>query len=336
MRRRNGKKPFASQGPAPKFQPIKEESKPARAKGLFAAETRPPLTASTSASGVKNEEASRPSSQDSTSTTSSSKKPSLKRDASDLFKAFAKQGHQKQKPTTTGTRNQDTPMKDAPVVEDEEGESEDEAVFLDTGTRKGATTKKRPSDARREREDKAAKLRKMMESDDEDEDKDKPASAAVEKPSNMGANDEPRAAQKQTPAEEDNDQVAWSDSDTEKQGKPAPTPATSGEQISSSGPKRRRGKRKVMKKRTTKDEDGYLVTKEEAVWESYSEEEPDEPAAAQAKKQLPRSSLGASKMQSQSASQGGKGAGLSGGAASGGKPAPKKGGNIMSFFGKKY
>ncbi len=30
-----------------------------------------------------------------------------------------------------------------------------------------------------------------------------------------------------------------------------------------------------MKKKTTKDEDGYLVTKEEAVWESFSEDEPE-------------------------------------------------------------
>jgi DNA polymerase delta subunit 3 len=55
---------------------------------------------------------------------------------------------------------------------------------------------------------------------------------------------------------------------------------------------RRRGRRKVMKKKTVKDEDGYLgkhlqisvltpcisreaVTKEEAVWESFSEAEPE-------------------------------------------------------------
>jgi DNA polymerase delta subunit 3 len=37
---------------------------------------------------------------------------------------------------------------------------------------------------------------------------------------------------------------------------------------------RRRGRRRVMKKKKVKDEDGYLVTKEEAVWESFSEDEP--------------------------------------------------------------
>ncbi|KAF2152433.1 hypothetical protein K461DRAFT_294098 [Myriangium duriaei CBS 260.36] len=40
---------------------------------------------------------------------------------------------------------------------------------------------------------------------------------------------------------------------------------------------RRRGRRRVMKKRTVKDEEGYLVTKEEAVWESFSEDEAPAP-----------------------------------------------------------
>lgn len=37
---------------------------------------------------------------------------------------------------------------------------------------------------------------------------------------------------------------------------------------------RRRGRRKVMKKKTTRDAEGYLVTREEAAWESFSEDEP--------------------------------------------------------------
>ena len=37
---------------------------------------------------------------------------------------------------------------------------------------------------------------------------------------------------------------------------------------------RRRGRRKVVKKTTVKDDEGYLVSKEETVWESYSEDEP--------------------------------------------------------------
>ncbi|KXL50038.1 hypothetical protein M433DRAFT_88910 [Acidomyces richmondensis BFW] len=73
---------------------------------------------------------------------------------------------------------------------------------------------------------------------------------------------------------------------------------------------RRRGRRRVMKKKTVKDEDGYLVTKEEAVWESFSE---DDPVPKKAK--LPSAS-------------------------STNKPGAKKmakagQGNIMSFFSKK-
>jgi DNA polymerase delta subunit 3 len=73
---------------------------------------------------------------------------------------------------------------------------------------------------------------------------------------------------------------------------------------------RRRGRRRVMKKRTFTDEEGYLVTKEEAEWESFSEEEPD------IKKLKPSSQV------------------MSGAAAKK-KVQPKGQGNIMSFFGKK-
>ena len=55
---------------------------------------------------------------------------------------------------------------------------------------------------------------------------------------------------------------------------------------------RRRSKRKVTKRITSKDNEGYLVVKLESVWESYSEDEPDlpkpkakaTPAAASVKK----------------------------------------------------
>ncbi|KAL9120787.1 MAG: hypothetical protein Q9187_002662 [Circinaria calcarea] len=78
---------------------------------------------------------------------------------------------------------------------------------------------------------------------------------------------------------------------------------------------RRRGRRKVMKKKMLKDEEGYLVTKEEVAWESFSEDEPAPPAL---KPKAPASSNTG--------------------------PVPAKGkktganpgqGNIMNFFGKK-
>ncbi|MCJ1423122.1 hypothetical protein MMC29_001003 [Sticta canariensis] len=74
---------------------------------------------------------------------------------------------------------------------------------------------------------------------------------------------------------------------------------------------RRRGRRKIMKKKTLKDDEGYLVTKEEPAWESFSE---DEPLAR--KDRAPVSTAPLS----------GKGKKI------GGKPGQ---GNIMSFFSKK-
>ncbi|KFZ09633.1 hypothetical protein V502_08606 [Pseudogymnoascus sp. VKM F-4520 (FW-2644)] len=73
---------------------------------------------------------------------------------------------------------------------------------------------------------------------------------------------------------------------------------------------RRRGRRRVMKKITTKDEEGYLVTKEEPSWESFSEDEP----VTKAKASIPSSSSGPKAK----------------------KLAAKPGqGNIMAFFAKK-
>lgn len=77
---------------------------------------------------------------------------------------------------------------------------------------------------------------------------------------------------------------------------------------------RQRGRRRVMKKKTIKDAEGYLVTKEEPVWESFSEDEP----ATQKLKAKPSfsSSVGSGKSKKGTAGKAGQG-------------------NIMSFFGKK-
>jgi len=323
VRRRTRKRSVGPHAPAPKFQALKNEttSVPSRAPSTSSSAkpktTGPPL---------KKEESSRPSSRDSTST-GHSKPPGLKRDASDFFKsAFRKQNKKPQperKDTDASTNASASGTEDVKIEEDadEEGESEDEALFLDTGTRKPAT-KKRASDVKKEREDKAAKLRKMMESDNEE-----PAAGlpAVEDAADVR---EARAAahtgRNQAETGED-EAVAWSDSDTERQRQTATRKETSA--AVDTAPRRRRGKRKVMKKRTMKDEEGYLVTKEEAVWESFSE---DEPESAPAEKQKPRinttggaGSGGKSQHSQKSTPTGAKGGGA------------KKGGNIMSFFGKK-
>jgi DNA polymerase delta subunit 3 len=97
-------------------------------------------------------------------------------------------------------------------------------------------------------------------------------------------------------------------------------------------PKRKRGKRKVLKKTTKRDEKGYLglcpysgeenadgiVTKNEYVYESYSEDEDEEAAEEKAsKKSVPAPS------KTEGEKKKGKAAGAAG----------QK--SLMSFFGKK-
>jgi len=313
VRRRTGKRPVNVDAPQPKFQPVKEEktaSKPAPAIafGSKSATAKPEL---------KKEESttSRPSSRDSTSTTHSTSKPNLKRDGSSLFKAFAKQGNKSKLERKDTETSVDDNTKMSGVNDNaDEGVSEDEALFIDTNTRKPATgSKKRPNEAQRDREERQAKLRKMMEDDDE-----VPAVPKVSEATDIDA--EPPAAKigqdADAPEGDMEDGIAWSDSDGEEK------PAKKEETKETEGPKRRRGKRKVMKKKTMKDEDGFLVTREEEAWESFSEDEP-----APVKKPFqsaPKPTL----QKSQSSSQ--KSNTSKGSAPAGGK---KK--DIMSFFGKR-
>lgn len=306
VRRRTGKRPPESTAPLPKFKPVKDETQnSAGASGNSKA---------TTAASLKKE-------QSSITTATPAKHPNLKRDTSDIFKSFAKA---KSKPklerndTDTSTNadspsqsgQEDTKMTDA----DSEGDSEEEALFLDTGTRKPG--KKRSSEdgnAGKDKEERAAKLRKMMDSDDEE-------MTNVEE-TNGTKNPISKGSQDDVPDEDTGKDVAWSDSDSEQKASAKKRGAVS-EELSGTDnaePKRRRGKRKVMKKRTMKDEDGYLVTKEEAVWESFSEDEPV--SQSQPKSSLPPKTQSQPKSSAGSSKAAGKG--------------PAKGGNIMSFFGKK-
>ena len=151
-----------------------------------------------------------------------------------------------------------------------------------------------------------------------DSDDDEPA--AVPKVEDEAAKAAGPLATEKAPERDDEHEgdVAWSDSDQEGKPEKEEVPAES------TGPKRKRGKRKVMKKRTTKDEDGYLVTKEEAAWESFSESD-NEPAKKTVSTQ--KSAFGGTTQGSQGSSQK---------TAASGKAGAKKGkGDIMSFFGKK-
>ena len=298
---------------------------------------------------VKKEETSRPSSAGSTTTTSTTtKQPSLKRDTSDIFKAFAKSKNAAAKPTPNFSRNGtdssigNSEDKDSnlPNTTDDEGESEEEALFLDTKTR--VPSKKRASTGKAERE---AKLRKMM--DDSDEEMED-AQLIDPEQAGYGKGDQPKkdgksqktailkqgTGQEDTSADEAQD-VNWSDSESEQRPPGRKGKAGAEEEAEaeadpadnpSAPPRRRRGKRKVMKKKTMKDEEGYLVTREEPVWESFSEDEPAPRPAAKTKTQPAAGS--------QSQSQGK--AGAKGGGAGGEKGKQKGGGaDIMKFFGKK-
>jgi len=205
--------------------------------------------------------------------------PALRRGDSDLFKSFAKTKPPKAKPNGSGAA---TPMS--------EDEVDDEDVVMVEETEEN---KQKAEAARKARIERELKLREMMEDDDDEPMADAPTvDEAVEEGSPIDK--KPKEPEKQ-------------------------------EIVTVEGG-RRRGRRRVTKKRTMKDDEGYLgklqftqvvcillihfvVTKEEAVWESFSEEEPV-PKKAKTTFSAPP------------VAKGKKGA----------KPGQ---GNIMSFFGKK-
>ncbi|KAJ5873951.1 uncharacterized protein N7529_002381 [Penicillium soppii] len=157
------------------------------------------------------------------------------------------------------------------VVLDDASEEEEEAEELFPDSTDKATIATRES--RKEREE---RLKKMMD-DDEADDEEMP-----------DAEEEPE--REPTPIEQP----------------PPSKPAELKEHVTVNGG-RRRGKRQVMKKTTVKDEEGFLVTREEPTWESFSEDEPapkKKPAV-----NVPKGKAGKAQGQGQ--------------------------GNIMSFFGKK-
>ena len=210
---------------------------------------------------------------------SSSKPPALKQEQSDIFKSFSKPKSTLKKETTDSSAVESP----APLSQESVRQEEDEQMKYDSDNDQEedyVSENRANSKARSARSQRAEELRKMMEDDEEEvENTDKAATPDVSQ--DFAAIDEPSAHREPTP------ELA---------------PVVSGG--------RRRGRRKVMKKKTIKDEEGYLVTKEEPAWESFSEDEPDSQ-----KERAPVSS----------ASLKGRKTGVA-------KPGQ---GNIMSFFGKK-
>ncbi|EOA87597.1 uncharacterized protein SETTUDRAFT_150612 [Exserohilum turcica Et28A] len=163
------------------------------------------------------------------------------------------------------------PVEDEPMqgMSEDEGDPDDEPEVKIDEEKNEA--------ARKAREERAERLRKMMEDDDEE------------------MTDAPAAAESQA----ETAPAAAADASEPTEGEATVTVSNG----------RRRGRRRVMKKKKVKDEDGYLVTREEAVWESFSEEEP---APKKAKPVVPKPASSAK-----------------------GKNAGKKGqGSIASFFKK--
>ena len=304
VRRRTGKRPVIPDAPVAPQPDIKATS---RKENQSANVTRD------SSAGTKEpSESKRPGSSGKTAAAlSGAKPPVLKRDSSDFFKkAFGGAKSKTKQPISAASsqKKEGASQEDARMFSDndDDAQSDDSALFLDTGKRR--TSNKRSSAEASEiiedRKDKAAKLRKMMDSDDEEE---KPVPKTED-----GAG----LSQDKVEADEDEDEekgAAWSESETESTTVAPAAPPEKG---------RRRGKRKVMKKRTTKDEEGYLVTKEEAVWESFSESEPEQ-KPTKAKPSVPANSGQARSKISNTPSASAPAAKAKG------KP------DIMKFFGKK-
>ncbi|TIA45357.1 hypothetical protein D6C79_05722 [Aureobasidium pullulans] len=261
-------------------QPPPPNAAPANpAKSMFAS-SRPSAkeTPKSSTSARSTPDSSQASTQASSKPAATKTAP-LKREGSSLFKAFAKarpkadsqatESSAEASPALEPAVKEDEPMHD---LSDEEADDED-AAMLDEGaiTETGGKSKKEREEA----------LRRMMDMEDE------PMTDAPAKT--------PAAVAPEPAADE-------SDAKSEPQKKEEPE-----EKVIVAGG-RRRGRRRVMKKKTVQDEEGYLVTREEPGWESFSEEEP-EPKKVKVAVAPP--------------------------AAKNKKAAPKGQGNIMSFFSKK-
>ncbi|RDW80828.1 hypothetical protein BP5796_05526 [Coleophoma crateriformis] len=240
VRRRTGK-PKLQQVPAA----IPVKSAPATSK-LSAATSNPvPETKPQISSAAKDFFAKGPAKVESTvksETTEPKPPPTLKKESSSIFKSFAK-AKPKLKREETDSSAAQSPRESAPAsgVEDEPmrdvSEDEEETWVPPPKTNSNDIVDK----DRKSRKEREAKLKQMMEEDDADDMVDTPT----------------------TKVEEDDDKET-------EQTEANPEATTEAPPVSGD---RRRGRRRVIKKKTIKDDEGYLVTKEEAVWESFSEDE---------------------------------------------------------------
>ncbi|GAM85091.1 hypothetical protein ANO11243_030940 [Dothideomycetidae sp. 11243] len=192
-------------------------------------------------------------------TTPATKKPipTLKKERSSIMSSFART--QPPKPKAAAAPEDDTPALSDEDADDDEADGMD----LDTST---------PQPVGKTKHEREEELRQMMDMDDagasanvEQDDTDM-ADAPVASQPEVSGTDSPAADDQE---DDDTDAIDAAPADTKSEAADAAVRVENG---------RRRGRRRVMKKRTVKDEEGYLVTKEEAAWESFSEEDAPPPA----------------------------------------------------------
>ncbi|KAL7958285.1 DNA polymerase subunit Cdc27 [Trichoderma compactum] len=228
------------------------------------------------------------SSAEATPSSSAGKKPpaTLKRGASGgIMQSFAKAAAKPPKPKPEPKpKDEDTSMA---LSDDGEADDEDlpssKSIDLEALKR---TRKQREEELMRMMEDADDDIKEEAKKEDEQSDEEMEEASEAEP--------EPEPEPEQQPKEEKE-----------------PT-----EVISNSGDGRRRGKRRVMKKKRILDDQGYMVTIQEAAWESFSEDEAPPPAAT---KPTPASTPASSTQKSKKAVTGKSGSQ----------------GSIMSFFAKK-
>lgn len=196
------------------------------------------------------------------STSSSKAKVPLKRGQSDLMSSFS--NAQPKKPKQP--EKEKTPPPDFMDVDDDEPA---EVEPIDEETR--AAERAKQEEIRRKREENEEELRRMMDEDDDEPIVTEPTKTVIEP----------------EPVESPEEATA---SPVEESSPPAP---------SASAPGRRKARRRVTKKVRSKDEHGYIVTREVTEWEEYSEDDIPAPAKPAAKlnafsamKQAPSSQKG--------------------------------------------
>ncbi|EHK46261.1 uncharacterized protein TrAtP1_005830 [Trichoderma atroviride] len=271
-------------GRTPVSVPVSVPSAPKAAKQEAQSATPKP----SQAEKVKQETREAPSA-DSTPSSSAGKKPpaSLKRGSSGgIMQSFARAAAKPPKPKPeTKPKDEDTSMA---LSDDGEADEEDlpgsKSIDMEALKR-----------TRKEREEQL--LRMMEDPEDEAEGKEEAKKGDEQSDEEMEEASEPEPEAEPEPEQPKEDK------------EPA-------EVISNSSNGRRRGKRRVMKKKRILDDQGYMVTIQEAAWESFSEDEAPPPATKPTPTATPASSTQKSKKAAPAAKSGSQG-------------------NIMSFFSKK-